>query len=145
MKFMCFAYESEEALNALSPREWDALRTETIDYVAALRARGHLVDTHALQTRRTAATVRVRAGSTLVTDGPFAEAKELVGGYFIVEAKDRDEAVALAAGWPSARFGAIEVRPIEDTLPTRQALCLAPSALRIAPSGASDSSVRRCG
>ena len=118
MKFMCFAYESEETLNALTPSEWKALRSETIDYVATLRARGHLVETHALQSRRTAATVRVRGGSTLVTDGPFAEAKELVGGYFIVDAKDRAEAVALAAGWPSARIGAIEVRPIEEILPS---------------------------
>jgi hypothetical protein len=113
---MCLAYEDEADLAALSPSEWDALRKETTDYVESLRAGGHLVVTHALQSKRTAATVRVRGGQKLVTDGPFAEAKELVGGFFIVEACDRDEALALAARWPSARFGAIEVRPIDEVL-----------------------------
>lgn len=120
MKFMCFAYEDEATLNALSRTEWDALRRETTAYVEGLRARGKLVATHALQTVGRAATVRVRAGKTLVTDGPFAESKELIGGYFIVEVRDRDEALALAAGWPSARLGAIEVRPVEEALPVER-------------------------
>ena len=118
MKFMCFAYEDEETLNALSAREWDELRGETTAYVESLKQRGHLVSTYALQAKRKAATVKVRDGQRLVTDGPFAEAKELIGGYFIVEARDREEAIALAAGWPSARFGAIEVRPIDEVLRT---------------------------
>jgi hypothetical protein len=118
MKFLCFAYEDEGALNALSQTEWDALRAETMAYVEALRESGRLVATHALQTRRIAATVRVRGGKRLVTDGPFAEAKEMVGGYFLIDARNLDEAVDIAARWPSARIGAIEVRPIEETLPT---------------------------
>jgi len=117
VKFMCLAYEEEAKLDALTDVEWDALRTETIDYVEQLRANGHLVVTYALQSVRRAASVKVRDGKRLVTDGPFAEAKELVGGFFVVEARDRDEALALAARWPSARLGAIEVRPIEETLP----------------------------
>jgi hypothetical protein len=117
MKFLCFAYEEEGALNALSRSDWDALRCETIAYVDELRKSGHLIATHALQTVRTASTVRVRGGKALVTDGPFAEAKEMVGGYFLIEARDRDEALRLAAAWPSARIGAIEVRPIEEELP----------------------------
>ena len=117
MKFMCLAYEEEATLDALTEREWDALRTETVDYVDALRANGQLVVTYALQSVRRAASVKVRDGKRLVTDGPFAEAKELIGGFFVVEARDRDEALALAARWPSARLGAIEVRPIEETLP----------------------------
>src|SRR5262249_3573607 len=112
------AYEDEATLDALSASEWDALRAETNAYVEALRASGHLVSTHALKSIRTAATVRVRGGRRLVTEGPFAESKELVGGFFIVEARDRDEALELASRWPSARIGAIEVRPIEETLPT---------------------------
>ena len=118
MKFMCLAYEEEETLNALSASEWDALRTETIDYVEALRRNGHLISTYALQTVRRAATVQVRNGQRLVTDGPFAEAKELIGGFFLIEARDRDEALELAARWPSARFGTIEVRPIDEVLRT---------------------------
>lgn len=117
---MCLAYEEEATLNALSPSAWDDLRRETIAYVDGLRARGTLVSTHALKTVRSAATVRVRGGKTLVTDGPYAESKELIGGYFIVEVRDRDEALAIAAGWPSARFGTIEVRPIEETLPAER-------------------------
>ena len=117
MKFMCLAYEDEKIFDDMSPAEWEALRQETIAYVEDLRANGHLVATHALQSLRKSTTVRVRGGSKIVTDGPFAEAKEQVGGYFLIEAKDRDEAVRLAARWPSARLGAIEVRPIEEALP----------------------------
>ena len=117
MKFMCLAYEEEEKLNALSPSEWAALRDDTIAYVETLRESGHLVGTHALQSTRKAATVRVRAGRPVVTDGPFAEAKEVIGGFFVVEARDREEAVELASRWPSARLGAIEVRPIQEALP----------------------------
>ena len=120
MKFMCLAYEDEEKLDALSPSEWAALRDETIAYVEALRASGSLVVTHALQSTRKAATVRVRAGRARVTDGPFAEAKEVIGGFFVIEARDRDEAIELASRWPSARLGAIEVRPIEDALPAER-------------------------
>src|SRR5262249_383740 len=116
MKFMCLAYEEEEKLNALSPSEWAALRDETIAYVESLRANGHLVVTHALQSTRKAATVRVRAGRPVVTDGPFAEAKEVIGGFFVVEVRDREEAVELASRWPWARVGASEVRPTEEAL-----------------------------
>ncbi|MCW5891127.1 MAG: YciI family protein [bacterium] len=117
MKFMCLAYEEESQLDVLSQSEWDALRRETIAYVDRLRAGGHLLTTYALQRAGTAATVRRRDGKRLVTDGPFAEAKEIVGGFFLIEARDREEALALAADWPSARFGAIEVRPVEEALP----------------------------
>ena len=118
MKFMCLTYEEEEMLNALSPSEWAALRDETIAYMETLRESGRLVVTHALQSTPKAATVRVRAGRSSVTDGPFAEAKEVIGGFFVIETRDREEAVELAARWPSARLGAIEVRPIEEALPT---------------------------
>src|SRR5215475_1403905 len=92
-------------------------RDETIAHVETLRESGRLVVTYALQSTRKAATVRVRAGRPSVTDGPFAEAKEVIGGFFVVEARDREEAVELASRWPSARLGAIEVRPIEEALP----------------------------
>ena len=77
MKYLCLAYEEEKKLNALSQSEWDALRSETLAYVEALRKSGHLIVTHALQSVQTASTVRVRSGKQLVTDGPFAETKEL--------------------------------------------------------------------
>jgi hypothetical protein len=116
MKFLCLAYEEEHQLSNLSRSEWDLLRHETEAYVAVLRKSGHLLLTHALQSVRTAATVRVRNEKQSVMDGPFAETKESLGGFFLIEARDRDEAVALAAKWPSARLGSIEVRPIEEVL-----------------------------
>ena len=118
MKYLCLAYEEERTLNALTAQEWDGLRRETLEYVESLRKNGHLVITHALQSVRTAATVRVRNDKLSVTEGPFAETKEMVGGFFLIEARDFDEAVRLASRWPSARLGAIEVRPIEEALPT---------------------------
>jgi hypothetical protein len=117
MKYLCLAWEEEKALNDLSRGEWDALRAETLAYVEILRKSGHLILTNALQSARTAATVRVRRGALSVVDGPYAETKEQLGGFFLIEAKDRDEAVQVASRWPSARLGSIEVRPIEELLP----------------------------
>jgi hypothetical protein len=117
MKYMCLAYEEEEKLNALSRSEWDDLRKETIAYVDKLREGGHMILTYALKSAHTATTLRVRNDQLMMTDGPFAETKEQLGGFFLIEAKDRDEAIRLAARWPSARLGSIEVRPIEEVLP----------------------------
>ena len=117
MKYLCLAYEEESVLDDLSPDDWDDLRRETIAYVDTLRANGHLLSTHALKSVRTAMTVRVRNDRLSTTDGPFAETKETLGGFFLIEAADLNEAVRLAARWPSARLGSIEVRPIEESLP----------------------------
>jgi hypothetical protein len=117
MKFLCLAYEQEKLFHDMSRADWDALRDETLAYVEVLRKSGHLISTEPLQSARTAATVRIRNGTASVLDGPYAETKEQLGGYFLIEAKDRDEAVALALRWPSARLGIIEVRPIQDGLP----------------------------
>jgi hypothetical protein len=116
MKFLCLAYEEEKTLNALSRSEWDLLRRETLAYVEMLRKSGHLIHTNALQSARKAATVRIRGGRLSVVDGPYAETKEQLGGFFLIEAEDRSHAIELASGWPSARLGSIEVRPIEDEL-----------------------------
>ena len=117
MKFLCLAYEEEKIFDDMPRDEWDALRGETLAYVEALRKSGHLIATDPLQSARTAATVRVRNGATSVLDGPYADTKEQLGGYFLVEARDLREAIQLASRWPSARFGSIEVRPIEEGLP----------------------------
>lgn len=116
MKYLCLAYETEQQLNDLTEGEWHALRRETLDYVEALDKNGHLILAHPLQSARTASTVRVRNGSLSVTDGPFAETKEQIGGFFLIEASDFDEALQIAAKWPSARLGSIVVRPIEEEL-----------------------------
>jgi hypothetical protein len=116
MKYLCLAYEEEDKLNALSRSEWDSLREETLAYVGALQNNGHLVLTNALQSARTAATLRVRNGNLAVTDGPFAETKEQLGGFFLIDARDLNEAIGLASKWPSARLGTIEVRPVQEEL-----------------------------
>lgn len=116
MKYLCLAYEEERVLNELSRSEWDVLRGETLAYVEILRKSDHLILTNALQSARKAATVRIRGDKLSVVDGPYAETKEQLGGFFLIEAKDLDEAIQLAAGWPSARLGSIEVRPIEEAL-----------------------------
>ncbi|HIK76074.1 MAG: YciI family protein [Alcanivorax sp.] len=116
MKYLCLAYEAEQDLKSLSREEWLALRQETLDYVAALRERGELIDTQALQSPARARVARVRDGKRAVTDGPFAETKEQIGGFFLIEARDDEHALEIAANWPSARIGGIEVRPIEPEL-----------------------------
>lgn len=116
MKYLCLAYEEEKTFHDMSRSEWDALRTETLAYVEALRKNGHLVLTNALQSARMASTVRVRSGEVQVLDGPYAETKEQLGGFFLIEAKDMNEAIEVASRWPSARLGSIEVRPIEEEL-----------------------------
>jgi hypothetical protein len=116
MKYLCLAYEEEGTLDALSRSEWHDLRNETLAYVEALRDSGRLVLAEPLQSARTAVTVRVRDGRVATTDGPFAETKEQLGGIFLIEAKDLNEALQVASRWPSARLGSIEVRPLEAKL-----------------------------
>lgn len=116
MKFLCLAYEEQRVLDELSEPEWHLLRAETIGYVERLRRNGHLIDTRPLQSATRASTVRVRNGKPTITDGPFAETKEQIGGYFLIEAADYEEALRIAGEWPSARFGTIEVRPIDEEL-----------------------------
>ena len=116
MKYLCLAYEEEKKLNDLSKSEWDALRTETVDYVEELRKNGRYIFSAALESVRTATTVRVRDGKRLATDGPFAETKETLGGIVLIDARDLNEAIQVASKWPSARLGSIEVRPILEEL-----------------------------
>jgi hypothetical protein len=90
------------------------MMVEYNDYTKMLRDNGHLVAGEALQPTQTATTVRVRDGQTMITDGPFAETKEALGGFYLIEAKDLDEALRLGGQCPGAKWGSIEVRPIVD-------------------------------
>ena len=116
MKYLCLAYEDETRLNDLTKGEWDQLRAETLDYVDRLRQDGYLISAEPLQSTRTAATVRIRNGQLSITDGPFAETRESLGGFFLITAQDLNEAIRIASRWPSARLGSIEVRPVEAEL-----------------------------
>jgi hypothetical protein len=116
MKYLCLAYEEENRLNSLSRTEWEALRRETLDYLEELGQQGYLIAAEPLQSVQTATTVRVRNGKLSITDGPFAETKETLGGFFLIDAADLNEALKIASRWPSARLGSIEVRPVEEGL-----------------------------
>jgi len=114
MKFVFLIYHDEKTLDALPGKEMQALVDGALDYDKEIRRSGHYIVSNALQRARTARTVRVRGGKATTTDGPFAETKEQLGGFFLVEAKDMDEACALAARFPPARLGIVEVRPVRE-------------------------------
>jgi hypothetical protein len=117
MKYLCLAYYDESAFEALSPADLAALGTECQPHDEALRKTGQLFASASLE-HRTAVTVRARSGKISTTDGPFVETKEQVGSFFIVEARDLNDAVRVASLHPAARMGehlgwVIEIRPIE--------------------------------
>jgi hypothetical protein len=96
------------------PAVWEQVMAEYNAYTQMLRDRGAYLGGEALEPNPTATTVRVRDGERIVTDGPFVETKEAIGGFYLVEARDLDEALEFAAACPGAKFGAIEVRPVID-------------------------------
>ena len=114
MKFMFAIYHEEKELEALPQKELQALVDGALDYSEEIRRSGHYIASNALQRARTARTVRVRGGKVSTTDGPFAETKEQLGGFFLIEAKDMDEACEVASKFPPARLGTIEVRPVQE-------------------------------
>jgi hypothetical protein len=113
MQYLVLIY-SEEPAEAPDPSQIGAVMEEYNAYTKMLRDTGHYVSGEALQPTATATTVRIRDGRTLTTDGPFAETKEALGGFYLIEAKDLDEALALGGACPGAKWGSIEVRPIVD-------------------------------
>jgi len=115
MKYLLLIYENEASLAGISEAEQGKIFQEYMDYTKRIRKDGNYVAGEALEPVATATTVRVKNGKTLTTDGPFAETREQLGGFYLVEAKDLDEAVKLAAGIPAVRTGSIEVRPIMPT------------------------------
>jgi len=126
MEYLCLVYGTEDSLpvtqnpNPMSSAEVNALTKDSLAYNDVLRTSGHFIVAHALQSVRTATTVRVRGGKVLVTDGPFAETKEQLLGFVLIEAKDQDDAVEVASRIPLARLGSIEVRSIMDLTRTGQ-------------------------
>lgn len=114
MKYLCLAYRDEQRLDALSREEMNALIEETLTYNEELRRSGHLIAAEALQGVRTAVILRVRDGRLSVTDGPFAETKEQLGGFFLINARDLNEAIQVASRTVQARVGCLEVRPIRE-------------------------------
>jgi hypothetical protein len=112
MRFLCLVYQDEEKLAALSQPQTDSLVGACIGWVEELEKGGHHILSAGLQSVRSAATVRVRNGKLSTTDGPFAETKEFLGGFTLIDAKDLDEALQLASRFPAALTGSLEVRPL---------------------------------
>jgi hypothetical protein len=112
MKYLCLISFEEQTLNALSTRELDALIDEALAYDEVLRKSGHYLVSDALQSVQTATTLRVRNGQVSITDGPFAETKEPLGGFILIDARDLDDAIQVASKIPPAGLGSVEVRPI---------------------------------
>ena len=115
MKYMLLIYQNEPAWNALSETERQQIYLEYRKLREDLLSKGQFVTGSQLQPIATATSVRVRDGKELVTDGPFAETHEQLGGYFLIEAENLDEATSIAARIPSAKTGTIEVRPLVET------------------------------
>ena len=114
MKFLFMIYHDEKTLDDMPEEEMQTLVDSALDYMEEIRRSGHFIVSNALQRARTARTLRVRGGKVSTTDGPFAETKEQLGGFFLIEAKDMDEACAVASRFPPARLGVIEVRPVRE-------------------------------
>lgn len=114
MKYLCLIYENEKDWESLPPAESEAVMNEYFAFTNDIRTSGKYLGGEALQPTATATTVKVRNGKVSTTDGPFVETKEQLGGYYLIDAKDLNEAIQIASRIPSARYGGIEVRPVMD-------------------------------
>ncbi len=115
MQYLLLIYNNENDFERINEPDKQRILGEYVEFRKGIATSGQYVGGNRLHPVSQARTVRIRDGKKMVTDGPFAETKEQLGGYFMVEAKDVDEAVALAARIPGARYGSIEVRPIWPT------------------------------
>ena len=114
MRYLCLIYDDEMKLAARSKSSADAFTGEYVAFTEAIRTSGHYLAGEALQSVQTATTVRVRRGKVSTTDGPVAETKEQLGGFYLIDARDLNEAIQVAARIPSAGLGSVEVRPIRE-------------------------------
>ena len=114
MQYLLMIYSAENSGPAEGTPEFGEMMQGYFQFTEEMKQRGLLIDGQPLEDRNTASTVRVRDGKTSITDGPFAETKEILGGYYLLDCKDLDQALECAAKIPTAAFGSIEVRPIMD-------------------------------
>ena len=120
MKFMLLIYIDGALYDALPDGRADAMMRDCLSHADELRRDGHLIESQMLEDAPTAKSVRIRNGRTTATDGPFAESKEVLGGFNLIEARDMDEAVQIAAHFPWARTGCVEIRPVRDIATVRE-------------------------
>jgi hypothetical protein len=114
MKYLCLIYDEEKKMHTMPKTEADAFMGEYFAFTDGIKKSGHYLGGEALQPVQTATTVRIRNGKLSTTDGPFAETKEQLGGFYLINAGDLNAAIEIASRIPSARVGSIEVRPIME-------------------------------
>ncbi len=114
MRYLCLIYDEERKLEGMSEADSQAFMGEYFAFTEDIKKSGHFQAGEALQPVATATTVRVRNGKISTTDGPFAETKEQLGGFYLIEARDLNDAIQVASRIPSARLGCVEVRPIVE-------------------------------
>ena len=115
MKYLCLVcFDGKQAEATISKSDWDQMGRDSFAYDKELMRKGKFVAAEALQSTDTATTVRMRNGKVSATDGPFAETKEQVAGFILINAENLDEAIAIASKIPLARIGCVEVRPVMD-------------------------------
>jgi len=117
---MLLIYNDNALLDAMPPNEFDATMRDCLTHADELRQEGHLLESQMLESPTTAKSVRIRNGRLTTVDGPFAEAKEVLGGFNLIEATDMAEAVRIASQFPWARTGCVEVRPLKDIATVRK-------------------------
>jgi hypothetical protein len=116
MKYLCLIYSNERQWETMARDQYEAVMDEFFAFTDQIQGVGKYVAGEGLQPTRTARTVRVRQGKISTTDGPFAETKEQLGGFYLIDATDLNDAIQTASRIPSARYGAIEVRPVVESL-----------------------------
>ena len=131
MRYLCLGHHDERKWNAVPEAERKAVIDESLAYAAELRSRGHLMDDVALQEAMSAVTLRFREGDVAITDGPYAETKEQLGGLMLLEARDLNEAIQLMSQIPCMRLGgSIEIRPVNEAISTQR-----PAAVELTVAG----------
>lgn len=114
MRYLCLIYDDQSKSASMPKAEMDVMMSEYFAFTEGVKKSGHYIGGEALQPTHAATTVRVRHGKVSTTDGPFAETKEQLGGYYLINAKDLNDAIHVASKIPSARYGSVEVRPIME-------------------------------
>jgi hypothetical protein len=113
VKYLCLIYDNESAMAGMPKGEADAFMGEYFGFTEDIKKSGHYIGGEALKPVNSATTIRMRNGKLSTTDGPFAETKEQLGGFYLIEAKDLNDAIHVASRIPSVRTGSIEIRPVE--------------------------------
>jgi hypothetical protein len=114
MKYLCLVYHEESKIAALPACEYESIVNDVLEFRETLRRGGNYIASSPLQPVQAAMTIRVRREKVTITDGPFAETREQLGGFYLIEANDLNDAIRLASKMPPARIGSIEVRPLDD-------------------------------